>query len=418
MFQEPSISDIEYLLVSKLLFGVFFATVYFRFFFKKYYLLKTHINDISLEKYIDATPYLITFGFFASILFAIGFWNVVEHDTLVLWIAVLESTLIANYILLLIWRRHPSLLPANQWGAVFCIGTFLVGCAFSEISFFYDPSMNLSVQVQIILIAIGIPLAALPFTAIYLPAFYSFSLPLFISLLYLYWVIGAPDNQITNWLFLGITYISMLLVISRLHNKSLLDAITIQQANNDLIESLSRTNAKLQRMTYVDPLTGVYNRRTFMTKTEKMCCDLRGSNLRFVLLRLDLDHFKKVNDEHGEHGGDYVMTQIANRLVSSLLKIDLPVLDRDALVARFGGDEFLALLIGTFTENDLSEICALVRHNLGKPITFNDKIITPSLSMGIAVSEPSANCLEELLSKTDHALFHVKTHGKGYFRIV
>ncbi len=106
-------------------------------------------------------------------------------------------------------------------------------------------------------------------------------------------------------------------------------------------EELRALNRKLEELSLRDPLTQLYNRRHLMARLEEELARVRrGSPL--AVLMVDLDRFKRVNDQHGHHRGDEVLTAIAEALGGHTREVDVP--------GRYGGDEFVILLPDTRAE--------------------------------------------------------------------
>jgi diguanylate cyclase (GGDEF)-like protein len=171
-----------------------------------------------------------------------------------------------------------------------------------------------------------------------------------------------------------------------------------------------------------DDLTGLYNDRWFHVRLNETLAEARGSGKEAVLLFMDLDRFKVVNDCHGHLAGSQVL-----REVGFLLK---RIVQRgDATVARYGGDEFVMILPETTLEEGL-QVCEEIRHAV-ETTTFLERewgfSMPPlhlhgilSASIGVARYVPdgaSQNSLDlersELLRRADMAMYHAKSLGKN-----
>jgi diguanylate cyclase (GGDEF)-like protein len=174
----------------------------------------------------------------------------------------------------------------------------------------------------------------------------------------------------------------------------------------------AKSRLSLELLANTDPLTGAYNRRSFIACCEKEL--LRSSRNRrpFSLLMIDLDHFKKINDLCGHENGDIVLCAVANELQASLRNIDV--------VGRWGGEEFVALLPDT-----PAELAVIVAHRLRHTIaslsiaklqaaSINDeKSIAVTISLGVATYPNQANNIEDLLQRGDLALYQAKGDGRN-----
>ncbi|BCP65902.1 hypothetical protein TthHB5008_08100 [Thermus thermophilus] len=141
------------------------------------------------------------------------------------------------------------------------------------------------------------------------------------------------------------------------------------------------------------PLTGLPNRRALEMALEREAARVERGGPPFALVLLDLDGFKRVNDEGGHREGDRYLRRVARALVSGVRRGDL--------VARWGGDEFAVLLPGT-GEKEAVEVA----ERLGRRLQEEGV----SASLGVAVY---AGDLEDLFLRADQALYRAKALGKG-----
>lgn len=160
-----------------------------------------------------------------------------------------------------------------------------------------------------------------------------------------------------------------------------------------------------ERLAVTDSLTGLYNRRFI----EEFCA-IEGDRSRRAgghlgLLLVDVDRFKRVNDELGHQAGDAVLTQVAQRLRLAVRTCDV--------VARHGGEEFLAVLPGADSEI-LAEVAERVRRAVGEhPVPLEDgRTLRVTVSVGGATSPEHAEGVEGLLQVADQALYAAKDGGR------
>jgi diguanylate cyclase (GGDEF)-like protein len=157
-----------------------------------------------------------------------------------------------------------------------------------------------------------------------------------------------------------------------------------------------RLSAELWRLATVDTLTGLRTRRSFIDEARRALADER----RPVLLMLDLDRFKQINDRHGHASGDRVLARFARLLRE--------VSPEAALVGRYGGEEFCLLLPDASPDDGhahAQRLCDAVRridHGLSAPVT---------VSIGLA-SGSDGDTLEELLLAADRRLYRAKASGR------
>lgn len=156
-----------------------------------------------------------------------------------------------------------------------------------------------------------------------------------------------------------------------------------------------------QNKAYKDTLTKLYNREGLNTNIPN------GRVKDVVLAVVDLDDFKKVNDTLGHGGGDYVLMFLADKLREYM--------GEDALVARYGGDEFVILLTGT-TKEEAEEKLALLVKAMDVPIFFGGNTRDVSISVG-ALYSPELGSFEMLFQAADEVLYRKKESGKNGYLI-
>ncbi len=176
----------------------------------------------------------------------------------------------------------------------------------------------------------------------------------------------------------------------------------LEQALSDLSEA----NRQLSEINRHDGLTGLLNRQTFNEELGRCLARADRGQRPLSLLMMDLDHFKQVNDQHGHLAGDTCLRHAAERMQRCLRGGDL--------LARFGGEEFVAILSDTDLAgaNGLAERLRadLARH----PCPYQDQSIALSLSIGVCSSHPGAELSAELLlQRADQALYRAKADGRN-----
>ena len=159
-----------------------------------------------------------------------------------------------------------------------------------------------------------------------------------------------------------------------------------------------------KRLAITDDLTGLFNRRYFMEQLaqQKALCERDDSD--FVVFYCDLDHFKHINDTFGHHTGDLVLQKFSEILKSSIREIDY--------AARFGGEEFVCLLVNTDV-NNAKKVTERIRSSLA---SYNFSDIAPSLnstvSIGIA-NFKQFKTIQETLMSADNRMYRAKEMGRN-----
>ncbi len=167
---------------------------------------------------------------------------------------------------------------------------------------------------------------------------------------------------------------------------------------------------RLRQLSDEDALTGAANRRRFDEKIgdELRRCQCDAAPLSLVMI--DIDHFKQVNDTYGHKGGDQYLIQVVGELRRVLAKRP------DALVARYGGDEFAVLLPNTGQDGaaGIAEEMRAAVQDMAIPLQHPSPERCHSLSLGVAVMAPgSAFEAGQLVNMADRALYEAKHRGRN-----
>lgn len=153
-----------------------------------------------------------------------------------------------------------------------------------------------------------------------------------------------------------------------------------------------------------DPLTQLMNRRLFLQQLEQV--RHQSSDHPYTLLLLDIDQFKRVNDNHGHVTGDEVLVNIATTIVD--------IVGQEAIVARFGGDEFVVLLRDTDLAKGLQQAETLRLAVESQPVASSIDEQDIGISISIGVVEGHAQMPnKELMQHADHALYSAKRQGRN-----
>ncbi|MFW7266403.1 diguanylate cyclase domain-containing protein [Gluconacetobacter sp. Hr-1-5] len=164
---------------------------------------------------------------------------------------------------------------------------------------------------------------------------------------------------------------------------------------------------RLRQASSHDELTLAMNRRTFEPAVEAHM-KLSSSG---ALLIVDLDHFKRINDTHGHGVGDDVLRAFSQRLIMVLR-------DVHGLVARYGGDEFVAFTPSVQTVSDLEELCIQIRHELTLPYDLPEVGGSVTASIGATLSGPGRQSIKDILRRADLALYKTKAAGRNGYTLI
>ena len=162
---------------------------------------------------------------------------------------------------------------------------------------------------------------------------------------------------------------------------------------------------EIYRMTIVDGLTGAHNKRYFLEFLERETARCARYKRPLSLLMFDLDHFKLINDTHGHLTGDYVLKEMARRLLGRIR--------REELMARYGGEEFAAVLPETDHAGAMTfgeQLRALVAD---EQFEYEGDKFTVTISIGVATTEGQDIDTATFIKMADDNLYRAKREGRN-----
>ncbi len=168
-------------------------------------------------------------------------------------------------------------------------------------------------------------------------------------------------------------------------------------------DDLSKAQVKgeeAQQMALKDTLTGLPNRISFEQSLEHGLVQAKRHNWGLAVLFIDLDNFKSINDSYGHDLGDQALLLVANRLQSF-------VRDQD-IVSRWGGDEFVCLLLEVKQETNVSKLAEQMLNKVAEAFEFNGTVLSIKASIGIAIYPADGETAEILFKNADTAMYKAK----------
>jgi diguanylate cyclase len=195
---------------------------------------------------------------------------------------------------------------------------------------------------------------------------------------------------------------------------------------------VARLNSNILRMNilaYSDPVTGLPNRAVLTHVIATTLDAARGHSFSGAVMFIDLDRFKQVNDTLGHDAGDELLRKASQRILHEGLERTLETIDHcmtpfgelcdraptDTLFVRFAGDEFVALLPGVTSMDQITVIASRIINALEKPFEIGGTDVTIGASIGIARTPLDTRDAAELLNFADLAMYSAKMRGRGGF---
>ncbi len=210
-------------------------------------------------------------------------------------------------------------------------------------------------------------------------------------------VVNQINLPLAFSVFLFFVYLGF---IAKRGNKEYWDALE----NEYLLEEKSKD---LEKMSQVDSLTGLYNRRYFDEAFSSEWYRSIRSSTPISIILCDIDHFKQINDQYGHLAGDEYLREVAQLLKRVFRR-------KTDVTARYGGEEFVVLMPNEFSENacKLAESIRLMTEVFH--MEFKGQTIQATISLGVATQIPNKDeKMEYLISKADKALYQSKEDGRN-----
>ncbi len=176
-----------------------------------------------------------------------------------------------------------------------------------------------------------------------------------------------------------------------------------------LEQELIRARTKAEHLAVHDFLTGLPNRVLMVDRIKQAILLANRKKTLIAVMMIDMDNFKEVNDTYGHVQGDRLLVELSSRMKDSIREYDT--------ISRYGGDEFLLVSIPEI--NDWKDVDIVIERLLAKvnqPFEINtDIVISPAISIGIALYPQNGKTAEELMLKADEALYAAKRLGKNRY---
>jgi diguanylate cyclase (GGDEF)-like protein/PAS domain S-box-containing protein len=162
-------------------------------------------------------------------------------------------------------------------------------------------------------------------------------------------------------------------------------------------------------MAFTDAMTGVYNRRYLMEELKRELSRANRNKTCFSIINMDIDNLKSVNDRFGHNNGDILLKEFGSIIQNTSRKTDI--------AARIGGDEFI--LLTSESDSTQSEVLArrILSDSNSRKMEIKGDTISISVSIGIADYPGCGGTIEEILNKSDKAMYEAKKNGKNQIRI-
>lgn len=226
--------------------------------------------------------------------------------------------------------------------------------------------------------------------------------------------LGVPAFIVAILFILSIRFVHIANEEDRLNQELEIDVYVrtnqLKEANLRLesaLQELKDANTRLESLAVTDSLSRTFNRRAFDLRFEEECARARRNRTSLSLLMIDIDFFKRINDEHGHLCGDQCIVSLASSLQGFLRR-------PSDILARYGGEEFVVLLPET-DRGGAGKIAESMRAGIeAMEIAYEDVRLHLTVSIGVATSRfDSVHMPETLVAHADTALYKAKSQGRN-----
>ena len=196
-----------------------------------------------------------------------------------------------------------------------------------------------------------------------------------------------------------------MIVVTHRYNLDFADLIASQRHLRLRQIETERLSEENLRVSLTDALSGLPNRRQLLARLDELehRADLEPDSLAVIFI--DLDGFKAINDSHGHHVGDSLLSSMSRRLRAACPK--------NAMLARVGGDEFVVLIEAQEATVEALALAERINREILRPVLADNHVVHVGASIGIAGNAEGLLSAHELLRRADTAMYHVKVGGKG-----
>ncbi|AHD14544.1 deoxyribonuclease [Pseudomonas sp. FGI182] len=181
-----------------------------------------------------------------------------------------------------------------------------------------------------------------------------------------------------------------------------------QQVNQQLIGRLEDEHRRSSHAAATDHLSGLHNRRQFVEVASQALTRQRGKRRLMAILFIDMDRFKSINDSLGHKIGDLLLQAVAGRIQR--------LLEPGDEASRFGGDEFVVLLAGERSEEQINAWVRVLVQKLSATYALDGQEVNTSPSVGVSICPRDGQDIDSLIRSADAAMYSAKQAGRAQYR--
>ncbi len=329
--------------------------------------------------------------------------NVIPRSQLLIWCLINILFVLVRYLVIGFYRRGYKQDNYILWQRVLLISFLIAGLLLGSAGLFFINTDQLAYMVFLYFVVGGMVAGSVGSYHNHLAMFFSYSITVFLIPTVILFTLGT--EMTTAMAILGLIFYAIMSINAKRMNTDLREFLVLRYDNNLLVEQFNKEklnteklnqelvlkNSELKKISRMDALTGLKNRHYLFdilkprveSEINSLWMEKNGSNKRktadlsgYGVISIDIDHFKKVNDNYGHDSGDMVLKQFSAGPIESVRQ--------DDVVARIGGEEFVIILKDT-KESHLATLAEKIRLHVENSIfkVTDDREIRITCSMGI-----------------------------------
>lgn len=341
-----------------------------------------------------------------SVVLSIVQWGVIAHTTILAWLGITNGL---SLIRLGLYIKFKKLGAEEQvpvyWSRIALLISAASGLTWGAVAIWLFPDQDFVHQVFTAFVIAGMCAGAVTTLSPILSSVFAFVILAMLPVIVRFFLMGADVNYaMATMAFL---FTIMVLSAARKLNSTIRESLMLRHEQELAQETI-------QYQAHYDSLTGLPNRRLLIGRLkQEIARSVRHKHIGAVLF-LDLDHFKTINDSLGHAVGDELLKQVADRVAERKR-------DEDT-AARLGGDEFIILLseVGDIADEAMDNVINLsekILHLFNTPFHINGHELNVTVSIGIALFPLKESSPDQLLQKSDVAMYEAKKAGRNTIRI-
>ena len=344
-----------------------------------------------------------------------------RQQWVIIWFVALSVVLTGRYLLLRQFQQleNKSYYPHLKWRNRFYVGVIAAGLMQGGGAAWLMPYVTTNLEIIIHSVLLGMGMGAIAYLSTSLLIYISYLMSMMVPVtIWLFWQ-QTPDGYV-----LTVLYIFMMIAGSmsvKRMNILLNDALYYRFDNETLVEdlqrlldSVSRSNKALEKISVTDELTGISNYRAFRVRLEEVWRQYQGTLSPVSMIRINVDYYFEYNAAYGQEMGDKNLCNIASLLLAEITH-------QSQMVARLNGAEFALILPGMSCENARLLILrvekALADLKIEHEKSKTDRYLTFSAGLSSQVATAMSSS-RELLGRTDNALKLAKAKGRNRIEVI